>query len=119
MTATQPLVATRRPALPTSRQTELIRLLTQWADLARRAIEAFVHDEPGWASLQASQLRTEEALERRFPWEWAVLGDALILWESTLLHAAGGEPHPLCSHCRRAELGLVPSLPLPALGGVR
>jgi hypothetical protein len=119
MTATQPLDATRRPAIPTPAQTELVRLLTQWADLARRATEAFVHNIPEWTSLEASQFRTEEALERRFPWEWAVLGDGLILWESTLLHAVGGEPHPLCSHCRRAELGLSDTLPLVPMGGAR
>jgi hypothetical protein len=119
MTAAQPLDATRRPATPTRTQAEFIRLLTQWADLARRTMEAFVHEMPEWTSLQASQLRTEETLERRFPWEWSVLREVSMVWESTLLHAAGDEPHPLCSHCRRAELGLSASIPLLPLGGAR
>lgn len=121
MTSTQPLHADRRAAKRErdGSGSDFVRLFLQWGDLARRAAFAFAHDRNEWASLQASQLRTEEALERRHAFAWGVISDALIAWEATLWHNPKANPHPLCTHCRRASAGLLEHLPLPANGGAR
>jgi hypothetical protein len=103
---------------PAESEPDLIRLLMQWGALARNAAEALAHGLPDWASLTASQIRTEEALASRYPWEWRVIQDALIAWEATLLHGPDSGPHPACSHCRRERAGLPAGLPLPR-GGAR
>lgn len=121
MTITQPLQAISDAAATgtDSSGSDFIRLLMQWADLTRRASDAFAHDLPDWTSLQASQFRTEEAIQARHPWEWAVIGDALIAWEASLWHTGDDVSHPACSHCRRRNAGLPDQLPLPRRGGAR
>lgn len=87
-----------------SRDRETRRLLEVWVQLTHRTASAAAHHSPNESSLRDLQLQVEEMLSLRLEGSQSLL-DELLVWESTLIHAAATPPGD-CLICRKARRGL-------------